>query len=144
YARADHLPSPKRIRSFEIATHLEVSLEDRFKPYVPRGTGLEMDVDVVRSDRIEIDLDIRAEIDECITYTVVLRDRWIDARVIVEAVDRDEVGTDVRGPVENHSKKNDLKNSSQPNVSQQDNEYVMSEESSVDERNGKVADSGGI
>nr|GFC99934.1 hypothetical protein [Tanacetum cinerariifolium] len=64
------------------------------------GTDLEMDVDVVRSDRIEIDLDIRAEIDECITYTVVLKDRWIDARVIVEAVDRDEVGMDVRGPVE--------------------------------------------
>nr|GEU97754.1 hypothetical protein [Tanacetum cinerariifolium] len=45
YARADHLPSPKRIRSSEIAT--EVGSKDRFEPYVPRGTDLEMDVDVV-------------------------------------------------------------------------------------------------
>nr|GEX64974.1 hypothetical protein [Tanacetum cinerariifolium] len=48
YVHADHLPSPKRIRSSKIATELEVSLEDRFEPYVPRGTDLEMDVNVVR------------------------------------------------------------------------------------------------
>nr|GFC01862.1 hypothetical protein [Tanacetum cinerariifolium] len=42
YARANHLPSPKRIRSSEIATDLEVSSEDRFKLYVPRETDLEM------------------------------------------------------------------------------------------------------
>nr|GEW96365.1 putative reverse transcriptase domain-containing protein [Tanacetum cinerariifolium] len=64
YARVDHLPSPKRIRSFEIATDLEV------------------------------------KIDECIAYADALRGRWIDARVVVEAVNRDEVRTDVRGPVE--------------------------------------------
>nr|GEY15549.1 hypothetical protein [Tanacetum cinerariifolium] len=40
------------------------------------------------------------KIDECISYADALRDRRIDARVIVEAVDRDEVRTDVRGPVE--------------------------------------------
>nr|GEX76541.1 hypothetical protein [Tanacetum cinerariifolium] len=85
YARVDHLPSPKRIRSFEIATDLEVSSEDRFEPYIPRETDLEMDVDVVRSDGIDIDLEIQAEIDECISYADALRDRGIDARVIVEA-----------------------------------------------------------
>nr|GEV86916.1 hypothetical protein [Tanacetum cinerariifolium] len=100
YVRADHLPSPKRIRSSDIATDLEVSLEDRFKPYVPKGTDLEMDVDVVRCDGIEIDPKIQAEIDECIAYANALRDRGIDARVVVKAVDRDEVGKDVRGPVE--------------------------------------------
>nr|GEW97386.1 hypothetical protein [Tanacetum cinerariifolium] len=100
YTRADHLPSPKRIRSSEIVTNLEVSSEDIFEPYVPRGTDLEMDVDVVRSDEIYIDPEIQEEIDECITYTDALRDREIDARVVVEAVDRDEVEMGARGPVE--------------------------------------------
>nr|GEW69200.1 hypothetical protein [Tanacetum cinerariifolium] len=75
YARADHLPSPKRIRSSEIAMDLEVSLEEIFEPYVPSRTNLEMDVDVVRN-------------------------KGIDARVVVEAVDRDEVETGAKGLVE--------------------------------------------
>nr|GEV86572.1 putative reverse transcriptase domain-containing protein [Tanacetum cinerariifolium] len=65
YARANHLPSTKRIRSSEIATDLEVSSEDIFVPYIPRVTDLEMDVDVLRSDGIDIDPEIQAEIDEC-------------------------------------------------------------------------------
>nr|GFC20405.1 hypothetical protein [Tanacetum cinerariifolium]GFC20430.1 hypothetical protein [Tanacetum cinerariifolium] len=90
----DHLPSPKRIRSSEIATDLEVSSDDRFEPHVPRGTDLEMDVDVVRSDEIDIELEIQAEIDKCIAYADALRDKGIDARVVVEAVDREEIGKD--------------------------------------------------
>nr|GEV34324.1 reverse transcriptase domain-containing protein [Tanacetum cinerariifolium] len=86
YVRADHLPSPKRIRSSEIAGDLEVSSKDRFEPYVPRVTNLEMDVDVVRSDGIEIDPEIQAEIDVCITYADSLRDRGIDAIVLVKTV----------------------------------------------------------
>ncbi|GKF31096.1 hypothetical protein Tco_0100894, partial [Tanacetum coccineum] len=39
YARADRLPSPKRIRSPETATDLEGCSEDSFEPYVPRGVG---------------------------------------------------------------------------------------------------------
>ncbi|GJT53783.1 hypothetical protein Tco_0988837 [Tanacetum coccineum] len=112
YARADLLPSPKRIRSPETATNLEDCSEDSFEPYVPRevglgvdfedesfvpsrsrGADLEMDIDVVRSDRIEIDLEIQAEIDECFAYVDALRDRWIDARVVVEAADREESET---------------------------------------------------
>ncbi|GJW02534.1 hypothetical protein Tco_1561390 [Tanacetum coccineum] len=118
YARADLLPSPKRIRSPETAMDLEGCLEDSFEPYVPReaglgvnfedessepsyrGTNLEMDVDVVRSDRIDIDLKIQAEIDECIAYADALRDRGIDARVVVEAIDREEIEMGMRGPVE--------------------------------------------
>ncbi|GJY75002.1 hypothetical protein Tco_0479433 [Tanacetum coccineum] len=111
--RADLIPSPKRIRSLETATDLEGCSEDSFEPYVPRevglgvdvedesselsrsrGADLEMDVDVVRSDGIEI----QAEIDECFTYADALRDRGIDARVVVEAVDQSETGT--RGPIE--------------------------------------------
>ncbi|GJQ99703.1 leucine-rich repeat protein [Tanacetum coccineum] len=71
--KRDLLPSPKRIRSPETATDLEDCSEDRFEPYVPRevrlgvdfedessepsrsrGGDLVMDVDVVRSDEIEI------------------------------------------------------------------------------------------
>ncbi|GKE71189.1 hypothetical protein Tco_1529261, partial [Tanacetum coccineum] len=74
YACADLLPSPKRIRSPETTMDLEDCSEDRFEPYVPRevrlgvdfedgssepsrsrGADLKMDVDVVRSDGIEID-----------------------------------------------------------------------------------------
>ncbi|GKB46109.1 hypothetical protein Tco_0896862 [Tanacetum coccineum] len=73
YARADLLPSPKRIRSPETASDLEGCSEDSLEPYVPReaglgvdfwakgsepsryrGTDLEMDDDVVRSDEIDI------------------------------------------------------------------------------------------
>ncbi|GJR09542.1 putative reverse transcriptase domain-containing protein [Tanacetum coccineum] len=119
YARAGLLPSPKRIRSPKTATDLEGCLEDSFEPYVPREAGLgvdfedgsfelsrsrrtdlEMNGDVERSDGIEIDLEVQAEIDECIAYADALRDRGIDARIIVEAIDREEIETDMRGPVE--------------------------------------------
>ncbi|GJW25365.1 hypothetical protein Tco_0039176 [Tanacetum coccineum] len=115
--RADLIPSPKRIRSPETATDLEGCSEDSFEPYVPRevglgvdvedesselsrsrGADLEMDVDVVRSDEIEIDLEIQAEIDKCFAYADALRDRGIDARVVVEAVDREERGDGCNGP----------------------------------------------
>ncbi|GKD96849.1 hypothetical protein Tco_1380746 [Tanacetum coccineum] len=86
YARADLLPSPKRIRSPETTTDLEDCSKDSFEPYVPR----EMDVDVVRSNEIKIDPKIQEEIDECFAYADALRDREIDARVVVEAVDREE------------------------------------------------------
>nr|GEW36155.1 hypothetical protein [Tanacetum cinerariifolium] len=84
YARADLLPLTKRIRSTEFVMDLKGCLEDSFEPYVPRGTKLEMDVNVVRSDEIDIGLDIQAEIDECIAYADALRDRGIDVRVVVE------------------------------------------------------------
>nr|GFC38939.1 hypothetical protein [Tanacetum cinerariifolium] len=58
-----------------------------------------MDVDVVRSDGIDTNPDIQAEIDECIAYADALRDRGIDARVVVEAIDRDEVEMGTRGLV---------------------------------------------
>nr|GFC55890.1 hypothetical protein [Tanacetum cinerariifolium] len=48
----------------------------------------------------DIDPEIHAEIDECFAYVDALRDRGIDARVLVESVDRDEIETGVRDPVE--------------------------------------------
>ncbi|GJU15636.1 hypothetical protein Tco_1143602 [Tanacetum coccineum] len=100
YACADLLPLPKRIRSLESATDIEVSSAEGSEPSRYRGTELEMDDDVVRSDRIDIDLEIQAEIDECIAYVDALRDKGIDAKVVVEAVDREEIDMGARGPVE--------------------------------------------
>ncbi|GKD25478.1 hypothetical protein Tco_1231692, partial [Tanacetum coccineum] len=103
----------------ETATDLEGCSEDSFEPYVPReaglgvyfedesskpsrsrGTNLEMDVDVERSDGIEIDPEVQSEIDECNAYADALRDKGIDARVVFEAIDREEIETGMRGPVE--------------------------------------------
>ncbi|GJU73373.1 hypothetical protein Tco_1264778 [Tanacetum coccineum] len=119
FARADLLPSPKRIRSPETATDLEGCSKDSLEPYVPReaglgvdfedessklsrlrGTDLEMDVDVVRSDGIDINLEIQAEIAECIAYADALRDKGIDARVVVEVIDREEIEMSMRDPVD--------------------------------------------
>ncbi|GJS24266.1 reverse transcriptase domain-containing protein, partial [Tanacetum coccineum] len=105
-ARADILPSPKRIRSSDDVTYFEDCSEDSFKPYVPReaglrvdvedesselsrsrGTDLEVDVDVERSDRLDIDPEIQAEINECIAYADALRARGINARVVEGAVE---------------------------------------------------------
>ncbi|GKA61585.1 hypothetical protein Tco_0760992 [Tanacetum coccineum] len=114
YVRADLLPSPKRIRSPETATDLKGCSKDSFEPYVPREAGLgvdfedessepsrslEEDVEVLRSNGIDINPEIQAEIDEYTAYADALRDRGIDARVVVEAIDREEIETDVRGLV---------------------------------------------
>ncbi|GKE75132.1 hypothetical protein Tco_1537173 [Tanacetum coccineum] len=75
--RVDLIPSPKRVKDSDYLADVEVD---------PREISL-------RDDAI-------AEIDECIAYADALRDRGIDARVVVEAVDQDETETGVRGPVE--------------------------------------------
>ncbi|GJV72148.1 putative reverse transcriptase domain-containing protein, partial [Tanacetum coccineum] len=84
--RADLLPSPKRIRSPELATDLEGCSEDSFESYVPREAGLRVDVE-------------RSEIDKYVSYADALRARGIDARVVVEAVDREEIEASTKGPV---------------------------------------------
>ncbi|GKA77053.1 hypothetical protein Tco_0783514, partial [Tanacetum coccineum] len=53
----------------------------------------------VRDSGYLADVEIQAEIGECFAYADALRDRGIDARVVVEAVDREESETGVRGPV---------------------------------------------
>ncbi|GJX27457.1 hypothetical protein Tco_0233753 [Tanacetum coccineum] len=90
--RVDLLPSPKMIRSPESATVLSsLGLE---------GLIEEKDVDVVRSDGIEIDPEIQAEIDESFAYADALRDRGIDARIVIKAIDREEIETAQEGAVE--------------------------------------------
>ncbi|GKD80380.1 hypothetical protein Tco_1343001, partial [Tanacetum coccineum] len=93
--RADLIPSPKRIRDSGYLADVEVD---------PRESSLRDDVIVKGGDEPhleqDIDPEIQAEIDECFAYTDALKDRGIDARVVVEAVDRVESETGVRGPIE--------------------------------------------
>ncbi|GJR13800.1 putative reverse transcriptase domain-containing protein [Tanacetum coccineum] len=96
FTRADLLPSPKRIRSPESAMDLEVSSAEGFEPSRYRGTNLD---DVERSDGIDIDPEIHAKINKCIAYADALRVRGIDDRVVVEAVNREEIKTGTRGPI---------------------------------------------
>nr|GEU73045.1 hypothetical protein [Tanacetum cinerariifolium] len=95
YAHADLIPSPKRVRDFGYLVNVEAD---------PRETSLNDDVMVRGTDEPhlekDIDPEIQAKIDECIAYADALRDRGIDARVVVEAVDREESKTGTKGPVE--------------------------------------------
>ncbi|GJW70803.1 hypothetical protein Tco_0127720 [Tanacetum coccineum] len=92
--RADLIPSPKRVKDSGYMAdvevdHREICLRDDAIVRVSDEPHLEQDIDP----------EIQAEIDECIAYVDALRDRGIDARVVVEAVDRDETKTGVRGLV---------------------------------------------
>ncbi|GJZ45635.1 hypothetical protein Tco_0593231 [Tanacetum coccineum] len=83
--RADLIPSPKRVRDSGYLADVEVD---------PRETSLRDNVIVTGSDEPhleqDIDPEIQAEIDECFAYVDALRDRGIDARVVVEDVDRED------------------------------------------------------
>ncbi|GJR57197.1 hypothetical protein Tco_1499359, partial [Tanacetum coccineum] len=89
------LPSPKRVKDSSYLADVEIS---------PRDISLRDDAIVRVSDKSHLEQDtdpeIHEEIDECIAYADALRDRGIDARIVVEAIDRDETETGVRGPVE--------------------------------------------
>ncbi|GJZ66312.1 putative reverse transcriptase domain-containing protein [Tanacetum coccineum] len=94
--RADLIPSPKRVKDSGYLADVEVD---------PREISLRDDAYLYRvSDEPhleqDIDPEIQAEIDECIAYVDALRDRGIDARVVVEVVDQDETETGMRGLVE--------------------------------------------
>ncbi|GKC65998.1 hypothetical protein Tco_1098596 [Tanacetum coccineum] len=93
--RANLIPSPKRVKDSGYLADVEVD---------PKEISLRDDAMVRVSDEPHLEQDtdqeIQAEIDECIAYADALRDRGIDARVVVEAIDRDETETGVRGPVE--------------------------------------------
>nr|GFC25160.1 hypothetical protein [Tanacetum cinerariifolium] len=93
--RADLIPKPKRVRDSGYLADVEVDL---------RETSLRDDVMVRGSDEPhleqDIDLNIQAEIDECIAYTDALRHRGIVSRVVVEAVDQEESGTSTRALIE--------------------------------------------
>ncbi|GKC63077.1 hypothetical protein Tco_1095675, partial [Tanacetum coccineum] len=114
---ADLIPSPKRIRSPESVTDLEGCLEDSFEPYVPRevglgvdvedesseqsrsrGTDIEVDDDVERSDRMYID-PVEAIIEACFDFADIIRTSGVDVRVEAVTVARDDVKTGTRDPI---------------------------------------------
>ncbi|GKF08806.1 hypothetical protein Tco_0043030, partial [Tanacetum coccineum] len=101
FAHADLLPSPKRFRSPESATDLEDSSAESSEPSRSKRTDLEMDVDVERSDMIDIDPEIQLKINECpvevrvdrVTHLVVADDILEPAQEgaveVIESVQRD-------------------------------------------------------
>ncbi|GKA71129.1 hypothetical protein Tco_0777268 [Tanacetum coccineum] len=101
--RADLLPPPKRIRSFDSATDLEDCSDESSESSIPRETCLRDDVVVRVSDEPysepDIDPEIQAEINEYIAYADALRAEGIDVRVVVETVARKEVETSAKGPI---------------------------------------------
>ncbi|GKG40070.1 hypothetical protein Tco_0466847, partial [Tanacetum coccineum] len=83
-ARADLLPSPKRIRSSDDVMDLEVSLARSSEPSRSRGTDLEMDVDVERSDEPHSEpvIDsVKAVIEACFNFSDIISGNRIDVRV---------------------------------------------------------------
>ncbi|GKE09916.1 hypothetical protein Tco_1413467 [Tanacetum coccineum] len=90
---ADLIPSPKRVKDFGYLTDVEVD---------PREISLRDDVIIRVSDEPHleqnIDPEIQAEIEECIAYADALRDRGIDARVVVERVTQPAMPEDIPEP----------------------------------------------
>ncbi|GJX74139.1 putative reverse transcriptase domain-containing protein [Tanacetum coccineum] len=102
--RADLIPSPKRIRSLESAMDLEGCLEDSFKPYVPRevslgvdvgnesseqsrsrGTDIEVDDDVERSDGMDIG-PVEDDVETSIRDLIIVSDDGDTPPVIPEVI----------------------------------------------------------
>ncbi|GJR53265.1 hypothetical protein Tco_1403786 [Tanacetum coccineum] len=87
-------PSRKRSRSpaAYTTTDLKGCSEDSFEPYIPREAGLGVGVEDESSEPSRFrGIDLEAD---------ALRATGIDARVLVEAVDQEEVEASARGPVE--------------------------------------------
>ncbi|GKC13221.1 hypothetical protein Tco_1010003 [Tanacetum coccineum] len=107
YSSSDHFASDDSSRYSSSSSSLETSsdpslddLSDSLSDHSLPAPSSEMDDDVERSDEIDIDPEIQAEIDECIAYADALRVRGIDARVVVEAIDQEEIEMGARGPIE--------------------------------------------
>ncbi|GJX88967.1 hypothetical protein Tco_0340981 [Tanacetum coccineum] len=115
--RTDLIPSPKRIRSPESTTDLEGCSEDCFEPDVPRevglgvdiedesseqsrsrGTDIEVDDDVERSDRMDID-PVEVVIEACFDSADIIRASRVDVRVEAVTVAWDDVETGLRDSI---------------------------------------------
>ncbi|GJR52234.1 hypothetical protein Tco_1402755, partial [Tanacetum coccineum] len=57
-ARVDLLPPPKRIKTSDSVTDLEVSSDESSDSFVPRETGLRVDVDIEGSDEPDSEPDV--------------------------------------------------------------------------------------
>ncbi|GKD33239.1 putative reverse transcriptase domain-containing protein, partial [Tanacetum coccineum] len=101
-ARADLLPSPKRIRSLNDVMDLEDCSAESSELSRSRGTDLEMDVDVERSDEphSEPEIDpVEAVIEACLDFADIIRGSGVDVKVEAMIVARDEVETSAKGTV---------------------------------------------
>nr|GEV58247.1 hypothetical protein [Tanacetum cinerariifolium] len=87
-------PSCKRHRSLMTNVHALPPVSGALSPV--RADLIPSSKRVKDSGYLDINPKVQAEIDECLAYTYALRDRGIDARVVVETVDRDEIETGVR------------------------------------------------
>ncbi|GJX36784.1 hypothetical protein Tco_0248341 [Tanacetum coccineum] len=113
----DLIPSPKRIRSLESATDLEGCSEDSFEPYVPRevglrvdvedesseqsrsrGTDIEVDDDVKRSDGMDIN-PVEVVIKACFDFADIIRTSGVNVRVEAVTVAQDDVETGMGDPI---------------------------------------------
>ncbi|GJY46649.1 putative reverse transcriptase domain-containing protein [Tanacetum coccineum] len=100
--RADLSPPPKRTRDSNSVIDLEGSSKDGYDPYVPRETGLRVDVKDSYEPYTEPDIesDIQADIDECIAYADAIRaremmiDMWLRLRLRRREDVLDHVATD--------------------------------------------------
>ncbi|GJX11917.1 hypothetical protein Tco_0201776 [Tanacetum coccineum] len=114
---ADLIPSPKRVRDSGYLADLKGCLEASFEPYVPRevglgvdiedesfeqsrsrGTNIEMDDDVERSDGVDVD-PVEAVIEACFDFANIIRASGVDVRVKAMTVARDDVETGTRDPI---------------------------------------------
>ncbi|GKB20410.1 hypothetical protein Tco_0854333, partial [Tanacetum coccineum] len=95
---ANLIPSPKRIRSPE-EVGLGVDVEDESSEQSrSRGTDIEVDDDVERSDGMDID-PVEAVIEACFDFADIIRTSGVDVRVEVVTVARDDVETGTRDPI---------------------------------------------
>ncbi|GKF64127.1 hypothetical protein Tco_0187575, partial [Tanacetum coccineum] len=88
--------------SSDSVTDLEVSFAESSEPFRSRGTDLEMDVDVERSDEphSEPEIDpVETIIEACFDFANIIRGSEIDVRVEAVTVAQDEVETSARGMV---------------------------------------------
>ncbi|GKC08153.1 hypothetical protein Tco_0999763 [Tanacetum coccineum] len=110
--RADLIPSPKRVRDSGYLADVEVdpretSLRDDIivrgneEPHLEsrsRGTDIEVDDDVERSDGMDID-PVEAVIEACFDFADIIRTSRVDVRVEAITVARDDVETGTRDPI---------------------------------------------
>ncbi|GKE01825.1 hypothetical protein Tco_1389808 [Tanacetum coccineum] len=99
--RADLLTPRKRIRDSDSMTNFEVSFEKSFVPYVPREIGLGIDVEDSYEPYTELDIDpdVQADINACITFADDIAARGMDARVEVGTAAEKEAESSARGTI---------------------------------------------
>ncbi|GJT74472.1 hypothetical protein Tco_1041197 [Tanacetum coccineum] len=112
HVRADLIPSPKRVRDFGYLADVEVDpskvrlgvdIEDEsFEQSRSRGTNLEVDNDVERSEEPHLvpEIDpVKEVIEACFDFTDIIRASGVDVRVEAVTVARDDVETNARDPI---------------------------------------------